>query len=329
MKITFFGIESWQKEYLKQRILGHEVKYFEKPLHEVKDKEIYESEIICVFVFCKANKQTLSKFKNLKLIATMSAGFDHIDLDYCKKNNVVVTNASGYGDNTVAEMVFSLLLNLTRNTHLAHARAKKGELSFEGFLGQDLRGKTLGVLGTGRIGQNSVKIANGFGMKVIAYDAYPNYDLNQSLGFEYVDKETLLANSDFITIHTPLFKSTHHMINKEAVQKMKQGVIIINTSRGPVIDTLALYEGLKSGKIAAAGLDVLEDELQMKEHKKVTGIDKKIVDINKKLLKMDNVIITPHLAFYTKEAITRILDITLTNIYDLIENRGFRNQIKN
>ena len=328
MKITIFGVEKWQQEYLKQRILGHELLCYEKEVHEVKDKEIYESDIVGLFIFSKANKDVLSKFKNLKLITTLSAGFDHIDLDYCKKNNIIVTNASGYGDNTVAEMVFSLLLNLTRNTHLANQRSKTGEISFTGFMGFDLMGKTLGVIGTGRIGQHTIKIAKGFGMNVVAYDAYPNQGSAEQLGFEYKNIDELYAKSDVISLHTPLLKSTHHMINKESIQKMKQGVIIINTSRGPVIDTLALLEGLKTGKIGGAGLDVLEDEALMMQHKKIPDQEKKIVDANKEMLKMDNVIITPHLAFYTKEAIIRILDMTLTNIYDLIENRGFRNQIK-
>lgn len=328
MKITFFGIENWQKEYVEQRIIGHEVKFFEKPLHEVKDKSTYDSDIIVVFIFSKVNKETLKPFKNLKLVTTMSAGFDHIDLEYCKKKNIIVTNASGYGDNTVAEMAFSLILNLTRQTHHAYNRTKKGELRFKGLLGFDLLGKTIGVLGTGRIGQAAIKIAKGFGMKVIAYDAYPNHDLAHNVGFEYVDKDTLFKESDIITTHVPLFKSTYHLINKESISLMKQGVLIINTSRGPIIDTLALYEALESGKVGGAGLDVLEEELNMIKHKKVTGEHKKIVDINKKLFKHEKVIVTPHLAFYSKEAVTRILDITLTNIYDLIENRGFRNQIK-
>jgi D-lactate dehydrogenase len=325
MKITFFGIENWQKEYLKQRIIGHEVLYFKEPLHEVKDKNIYESDIICVFVFCKADKKTLSKFKNLKLISTMSAGFDHIDLEYCKKNNIIVTNASGYGDNTVAEFTFSLILNLTRKTNIAHEKSKTGNLSFEGFLGQDVRGKTLGVLGTGRIGQNLINISKGFNMKVVAYDLYPNHDQAKNLGFEYKTLDEVLNESDIISIHTPLLKSTHHMINKETINKMKTGVIIINTSRGPVINTLDLLDALKTNKVAGVGLDVLEEELAMKEHK---NKESKIVKANKELLKMPNVIITPHLAFYTKEAIIRILDITLTNIFDLIEHRGYKNQIK-
>lgn len=327
MKISFFDIEPWQKEYLEKRIIGHEVLFFDKPLHLVKDKKAFESEILCVFVFCKANKENLSKFKNLKQVCTMSAGFDHIDLEYCKKNNIIVTNTSGYGDNTVAEMVFSQLLNLTRHTHLAHQRTKTGSLSFEGFLGLDLMGKTLGVLGTGRIGLHSIKIAKGFGMNVVGYDAYPNHHAAKELGFEYVELDEFYKRADMITIHTPLLPSTKHMINKESIAKMKDGVYIINTSRGPVIDTLDLYEAMKSKKIAGAGLDVLEEELEMKANKKVSGKEKKIVDVNKKLFKMENVIVTPHLAFYTKEAIIRILDMTLTNIYDLIENREYKHKI--
>ena len=334
MKIVFFDLEEWEIDYYKERIHGHEVEYYTTSINKTKSKTMYNADIIGVFVFCQVDKKVLDKFKNLKLIAAMSTGFNQIDLEECNKRGIAVSNVPAYGDNTVAEHAFGLILNLSRNIHKAYIRTTQEKFSYEGLMGFDLKGKTLGVLGTGRIGQNSIHIAKGFNMNVIAYDTFSRPELQEQFGFKYVSLDELYANSDIITIHVPLLDSTHHMINDEAISKMKEGVLIINTARGPIVDTAALIRGLKSGRIRGAGVDVLEGELLVMEEKEVVhenhSLAKDQMELllqDHELMKMPNVIVTPHLAFYSREGVQRILDTTLENVFDLIENRGLKNQV--
>jgi D-lactate dehydrogenase len=211
-------------------------------------------------------------------------------------------------------------LNLTRKIHKAYDRTVRGDFSIEGLRGTDLRRKTLGVIGTGSIGQHVIRIANGFEMNVIAYDKFKDIRLEKKLDFSYVSLEKLFKISDIITLHLPYNKSTHHLINKSVIAKMKKGVYIINTARGGIIDTSALLEGLQTGKIAGAGLDVLEEECFIKEERQI--LSKKFLNDceiktalqNHILLNQDNVIITPHNAFNSWEALHRILDTTILNI---------------
>ncbi len=327
-RIAIMGLEEWQKEYFSKRILDQEATFHEDNI--VINDDTKNSEIIACFIFGIFDKKTLQKFPNLKLITTMSAGYDHIDLDYCKEKGIVVCNVPKYGDHTVAELAFGLILNLSRKLYEARERSKKGNLDFKGLLGFDLKGKTIGVIGTGNIGQISMEIAKGFDMKVIAYDAYPREELQEKIGFEYVSLEELLKRSDVVTIHVPFNKHTLHLIGKEEFEKMKPGGLLINTSRGEIIETQALVDALKSKKLGGAGLDVLEGERMLKtKTKNFNKAEKQQKKWFDELRKMDNVFITPHQAFYSKEALIRIMDTTLVNIYDYIENRGFNNQITN
>lgn len=334
MKIAFFELEEWEKGYLAQRIQGHDVKYYTVPISEVPFEEIKDIEIASVFIYSKFTAELIDKLHNLKLIATMSTGFDHIDIKHAKEKGIPVCSVPAYGDNTVAEHAFGLLLNLSKNICEGWARTHEGNFSFEGLIGFDLKGKTIGVLGTGRIGQCSIKIANGFGMNVIAYDAFPRESLQQELDFKYVSLDELYAQSDVITIHVPLFPSTTHLINDEAISKMKMGVVIINTSRGPIVDSAALIRGLQVGKIGGAGIDVLEGETLIKDEVDLirtqsTLSNEQLKDMVEGHILMDfnNVIVTPHLAFYTKEALQRILNTTLDNVFDCVEERGYKNQV--
>lgn len=334
MKIVFFELEDWEISYFKERILNQEVEYYKTSIQETHSDSIYTADIIASFVFSKLDKETLDKFKNLKLISTMSTGYDHINIEECKKRNITVCNVPSYGENTVAEHVFGLILNLSRKIYKAYQVTSKGKFSYEGLMGFDLKGKTLGILGTGRIGQNIIKIARGFEMKVIAYDPYPKTELQQTLKFEYVTFEQLLSSSDVISISMPLNSNTYHIINRDSIQKMKDGAIIINTARGPIVDTNSLLEALSNGKLGGAGLDVLEGEMLMKEEKAVISTGSTIAREQMAtllqdyaLMRMHNVIVTPHLAFYSYEAVRRILDSTLDNIFDCIEDRGMRNKI--
>jgi len=334
VKIAFFELEDWEKGYIAERVHNQDIRYYDVPVAQAPLEEIKDVDIITCFIYSKLNKELLEKFTNLKLIATMSTGFDHIDLEYCKEKGIVVCNVPAYGDNTVAEHAFGLLLNLSKNIHKGYKKTREGDFSYDGLRGFDLKNKTIGVLGTGRIGQCSIKIAKGFQMNVIAYDPFQKDSLQEELGFVYKSLDEVLAESDIITIHVPLLPTTNHLINKEAIDKMKDGVIIINTSRGPLIDTEALITGLQTGKVGGAGLDVLEgenivkDELDfIKSHTSYTKEQLKLVMQDHTLMKMDNVLVTPHLAFYTKEALQRILDTTLTNVFDCIEGRDYKHQV--
>jgi D-lactate dehydrogenase len=335
MKIVFFELEDWEISYFKERILNEEVEYYKTGIQDTNYESIYSADIIASFIFSKLDKSTLSKFKNLKCIATMSTGYDHIDLEECKLRNIAVCNVPSYGENTVAEHIFGLILNLSRKIYKAYQVTSRGKFSYEGLMGFDLKGKTIGVLGTGKIGLNVIKIAKGFDMNVIAADPFPREYLQAQLGFKYVDFDYLLRNSDVLTINVPLNSYTYHIINRDSIAKMKNTAIIINTARGPIVDTNSLLEALNNGKLGGAGLDVLEGEMLMKEEKAVISTSSTLAREQMAtllqdyaLMRLHNVIVTPHLAFYSREAVNRILDSTLDNIYDYIENRGLRNKVE-
>lgn len=326
-KIAFFELESWEKEYLSKNLKNCEIQFIDGHLSENNAAQAKSADAIGIFIYSAVNKKILERLPNLKLIATLSTGFDHIDIKECKKRKIVVCNVPHYGENTVAEHAFALILNLTRMIHKAYERTKIGDFSLDGLRGTDLRGKTIGVVGTGSIGQHVIRIARGFEMDVIAFDKFKNTKMAKKLEFKYVSFEHLLKNSDIITLHVPFNKSTHHLINKKALSKMKKGVFIINTARGGIIDTSALLKGLKSGKIGGAGLDVLEGECFIKEEKQILSkhflkeCDLKTVLQDHLLLKQPNVIITPHSAFNSSEALHRILDITLLNIKSFLKGK--------
>lgn len=332
MKIVFFDLERWEIDYFKERIFGHEVKYFKEGIKSVPVSEYFDAEVIGVFVFSPLTKDILDNLPNLKFVMTLSTGFDHVDLVECSKRNIRVCNVPSYGENTVAEHAFGLILNLSRNIHKAYLRILNNSFSYDGLVGFDLAGKTLGVLGTGKIGRHLIRMAKGFDLKVVAFDPFPNFDAASALGFEYVSFDDLLRISDIISIHVPLNKDTFHLINKESISKMKEGVFIINTARGAIIDSFALVEGLESGKIGGAGLDVLEGELLIKDEKEliheINNLPREQMALlleNHALMKMPNVIVTPHLAFYSKEGLIRILNTTLDNLFDFLESRGLKN----
>lgn len=325
MKIAFFEIEDWETDYLKSQIFnfkpGAELFFSDKKLDKVNLPEQKDFDAISVFTGSIIEKETIGAFPNLKLITTRSTGFDHIDLEALKQKNIKAGYVPGYGDNTVAEFAFGLILNLSRKIYEAFDRIReKGEFSFEGLQGFDLNGKTIGVIGTGRIGRHAIKIAKGFGMNVIAYDSFPNPDLAKELDFQYAALEELLAKSDVITIHVPYNKSTYHLINGGNIGKIKRGALLINTARGGVVETETLLKALNDGIIGGYGADVLEEEGIIKDEKAflISGRPEehnlKTILANHVLFNMPNVIITPHIAFNTKEALKRILDTDIENI---------------
>jgi D-lactate dehydrogenase len=254
------------------------------------------------------------------MIATRSTGYDHIDLAYCRSAGITVCNVPVYGDNTVAEHTFALILALSRKVIQAHNRARTGNFSLAGLQGFDLRTRTIGVIGTGHIGVHVIRIARGFMMRVIAYDSRPDKRLADALDFEYVDTlDDLLAASDIVTLHAPFNAATQHMINAQNIYRMKAGALLINTARGGLIETDALLAALSSGHLGGAGLDVFEGETLIQEEKQLLSNEYDINELrtlvkNLALFRHENVIVTPHVAFNSREALERILLTTVQNI---------------
>jgi len=319
MKVAFFEVKDWEEEYLKARLGGYSLKFSEATLSLQNVQEIRDCEALSVFIYSRVDRQILQQIPSLKLIVTRSTGFDHIDLETCKELGVTVCNVPSYGENTVAEHTFALILSLSRNICKTCVRRFGYDFSMEGLKGFDLKGKTIGVVGAGRIGLHVIRIAKGFGMNVLANDAYQNTLLSEVLGFTYVPLEELLTGSDIITLHVPYNKFTHHLINKETVKLVKKGAILINTSRGSVVDTEALIEALDKKILSGVGLDVIEGEELIKEEKQLLYDPRNLEALSNLvkdhiLLSKDNVVFTPHIAFYSQEALERILETTVQNI---------------
>lgn len=329
-KIAFLETSDWEREYLKKfpRFIAL-TDLYEEDLNLENVAKFKDYEIISCFINSQLSKEVLEKLPNLKFIATRSTGFDHLDLNVCKAKGVLVANVPGYGSHTVAEYTFGLLICLVRKIYDAYHRVREtGNFDLTGLKGRELFNKTLGVIGTGRIGINVIKIANGFGMKVIAYDKYPNDELEQQLDFEYISFEELLKQADIITLHVPYNAETHHLLNKNNISLIKTGAYVINTSRGGVIETEALYQALKSGQIAGAALDVLEEEEGVKEEQellvkgKIAESEKlKTILLNHIFIDLDNVIVSPHNAFNTEEALESIVAMTIDNIDDYLKGK--------
>lgn len=319
MKIALFELNDFEKEYFKTHVQNHELIFFDKPLRAEDLVSISDIEALVVFIYSHVNKDVLDKLPNLKFISTMSTGFDHIDMVECKNRKIVVSNVSTYGEITVAEHAFALILTISRRIIESHERVSEGKFTPEGLTGFDLYGKTLGVIGVGNIGTHVIRIAKGIGMEVLGYKRTPDPKLEADLGFHLTDMDTLLSKSDIITLHVPYSQETHHMIGVEQFGKMKDGVIIINTARGALIDTDALVAALESGRVKAAGLDVLEEEPMLQEEKALLSQEFNKEALmhtleNHMLLNNKNVIITPHNAFNSTEALQRIIHTTKENI---------------
>ncbi len=321
MKAVFFETAQWERRYLNRalkqtRLSAH---FVTEPLTERSLGKARGASIVSVFIYSKLTRSTVARLRGLRLIATRSTGFDHIDLGACRARKILVSNVPAYGENTVAEHTFALILSLSRNVHKAYVRTSKGDFSLEGLQGFDLKGKTLGVVGTGRIGMHVVKMAKGFGMDVLAYDIRKDPFLSEVLGFRYVSLGELLRRSDIVSLHLPYNPSTHHLMDRETFRLMKRGALLINTARGGLVDTNALVWALDEGILGGAGLDVLEGEELVKEERQLLEKDfpkeRLIMALkNHILLHRENVVITPHIAFDSREALQRILETTISNI---------------
>lgn len=283
------------------------------------DPAIAETEVLMPFIHSVVDRAAIEAMPKLRMIATRSTGYDHVDLETAKERDIAVANVPAYGENTVAEHAFALMLALSRKVHQAWVRTQRGDYTLEGLRGFDLAGKTLGVVGAGAIGLHVIRIAKGFGMDVLAYDVNQNRLLSEVLEFRYVGLEELLSNSDIVTLHAPAIPPTYHMINRDTLSLMKPGALLINTARGSLVDTQALAEALDAGRLAGAGLDTLEGEEFMEHEDELlhqTGAEEKLKVLvrNNILQRRPDVVITPHIAFNSEEALQRILDTTAENV---------------
>lgn len=324
MKIHYFSGEEWEEAYVREKLAGEDIVFHKGTLADTPELTDPDATVLCAFIECPIGEAEMNRFPALKLIATRSTGFDHIDLAAAKKRGIAVANVPFYGENTVAEFAFALLLSLSRRIPEAREHVMKGGFSPAGLRGFDLAGKTLGVVGTGHIGAHIIRMAKGFGMNIVGFDAYPNAELSHTLDFKYLPLTELMATSDIVSLHVPYNKQTHHLINRENIGSLKKGAYLINTARGAVVETQALIDALQSGALAGAGLDVLEEEGELNDEMKLLTAPHpnaealKVTLENHYLIEHPRVVVTPHAAFNTTEAVKRILDTTIENIRNFI-----------
>lgn len=326
--ITFLEV---QEEFEKQLILNQypNAKIYPQTLQKLiesnKLDEIKDTQILSTFIYSQLDDENLAKLEKLEFLITRSTGKNHINVEYCTKEKCIqVANVSNYGEHTVAEFAFALMLSISRKIISSVSKVKKGDFDFANLQGFDLCNKTIGVIGFGNIGQKFAKMCKGFDTNVLAFDAFPQNVQQKAndLGVKLVELDELFEKSDVISLHVPLFPQTHHLISHEAIDKMKQGVVLINTSRGELIDTDAILKGLNNGKIEAVGLDVIENECMMKNEQDVINDDSKqhphknykALLENHILINNERVFITPHNAFNTVDAIRRIYSSTFQQI---------------
>jgi len=290
---------------------------------EIAPEQRGSVQVLSCFLRSRISPEFLDTCPHLRLVTTRSTGVDHIDLQACAARGVTVCNVPQYGENTVAEHTFGLILALSRNIWQAADRMKRGDARIQGLLGFDLSGKTLGVIGAGRIGLHVIRIARAMNMRALAFDARPQPLIGEVMGFEYVDLDTLLARSDVVSVHVPLLPATLHLLNAEKLALMKPSAVLVNTSRGGVVDSKALLEALNSGALAGAALDVLEAEEVISEDDVLLRDPEASLDTLRlaveayQLMHHPRVLVTAHIGFYSREALKRILDTTVDNI------RGF------
>ena len=329
MRIAVFSTKPYDRRFLDDanRDLEHELVYFEPRLKAETTPLADGFSAVCAFVNDELDRPVLEALRagGTSLVALRCAGFNHVDLRAAEELGVEVVRVPAYSPHAVAEHTLALILALNRRLHRAYNRVREGNFNLDGLLGFDLRGKTAGVVGTGRIGEAVIRILSGIGCEVLAYDPYPS-DACTALGARYVPLDELLATSDIITLHCPLTPDTWHLIDDAAVAAMKPGVMIVNTSRGEIVDTKAVIEGLKSGQIGNLALDVYEEEGDL-FFRDLSG---RVIadDVFARLLTFPNVIITGHQAFFTREAMENIARTTLENVRDIEEHGRSDNAVR-
>ncbi len=329
MTLAFFEEEAVGRDKLRQLFPNEKLVFIPEPLRVETAPAAQNAEVVSTFVRSVANADVLRELPQLKFLTSRSMGVDHVDLNTCTERGIVVARVPAYGENTVAEHTFALILALSRKIFQSYERTERLNFNREGLRGFDLAGRVLGVVGTGRIGKNVCRIARqGFQMQVLAYDAKPDAAFAAELGLTYTsDLHELLAKSDVITLHAPYLPSTHHLINRENIAKVKKGAVLVNTARGALVDTQALLWALNEKILHGAGLDVLEEENLVYEEAELlannvpAGKDLATVLRNHILIERDDVIITPHNAFNSQEAVQRIFQTTVENIQGFLAGK--------
>ena len=314
-KIAFFDSKPYmEKVFSKCNIYNYSFSFFQTKLNSKTVSLAAGFNAVCVFVNDKLDENVIAELKSIgiSLIVLRCAGFNNVDLAACKKHNVTVARVPAYSPYAVAEHAVALMMTLNRRMHRANNRVREGNFSLNGFVGFDMHGKTAGIIGAGKIGRCALSILSGFGCRLLAYDPFPNPDVEKEIKVTFTDLDTIFAESDIISLHLPLTPENKYIIGSEAINKMKTGVMLINTSRGGLMDTRALLSGLKSGKIGYAGLDVYEEESAYF----FEDVSDRVIsdDILARLLTFNNVLVTSHQAFLTDEALNNIAKVTIENI---------------
>lgn len=325
MRVAVFSSKRYDRHYLEvaNEEHGHELEFLESRLNGETARLAGGAPAVCLFVNDVASRPVLERLAGdgTKMLALRSAGFNHVDLRAAADLGMTVARVPAYSPEAIAEFTVGMILAIDRKYHRAHNRVREANFSLEGLLGFDLHTRTVGIVGTGKIGHVVARILKGFDCAVLAYDPYPN-DRTRNLGVEYVAWDDLLRSADIITLHSPLTPDTHHMIDADALNKIKRGAMLINTSRGALIDTEAVIEALKDGRLGSLGLDVYEEEADLF----FEDLSEQVItdDVFSRLLTFPNVLITGHQAFFTHESLTEIAQTTLANIsaYEADEPSG-------
>lgn len=329
-KITFFGTHSYDRHTFADinKNYGFELINHRSFLTTENASMVMGAKAICIFVNDIADRKVIEILAKhgVKLIALRCAGFNNVDLEATRDNGIRVVRVPAYSPHAIAEHVVALIMTLNRRTNRAYVRTRDGNFSLNGLMGFDMFGKTAGIVGTGRIARCLIDILKGFGMNILAYDIYPDEEYAKKAGIRYVDLEELFSESDIISLNCPLTPQNRHLINRDSISKMKRGVMIINTGRGPLISTEDLIEGLRSGQVGYAGLDVYEEERNYFYQDKSSSV---ITDDNlARLLSYSNVMVTSHQAFFTHEAMSNIATTTLENCKAFFEGQELVNEVK-
>lgn len=327
-RIIFFDIKDYDREFFEKygKNYNYEMSFFKSRLSLENVHLTKGYDVVCAFTNDDIGKETIDAMaeNGVRLLAMRCAGFNNVSLKDIH-NRFKVVRVPAYSPHAIAEYTVGLILAVNRKINKAYVRTREGNFSINGLMGVDLYGKTAGIIGTGKIGQILIKILKGFDMKVIAYDLFPNQKVAEELGFEYVSLDELYANSDIISLNCPLTKDTQYMINRRSMLKMKDGVILVNTGRGQLIDSADLVEALKDKKVGAVALDVYEEEENYFFEDKSNQVIED--DILGRLLSFYNVLITSHQAYFTKEAVEAITVTTLNNIKDFVEGKPLVNEV--
>lgn len=327
MKILFYGTKNYDEQFFEKLLPGFpgiQMKFIEANIHEETASLAKGYEAICAFVNADLGTPVIEELnrQGVRLILMRCAGYNNVDLDTARKYGIKVLRVPGYSPEAVAEHAMALVLTANRHTHKAYIKCRENNFALNGLMGVNLHGKTAGIIGTGKIGQAMARICSGFGMKVIAYDLYPNKNLDF---LEYVSLDELLSSSDLISLHCPLTEETRHIINETSISKMKDGVILVNTSRGGLIKTEDLITGIREHKFFAVALDVYEEETDFV----FEDMSERILPSStiQRLLSFPNVTMTSHQGFFTEEALSNIAETTLQNAWAFKNNKELKNEV--